>query len=255
MNAPILSAVSLALLCAVPAVAAAQEHTAPRSGTVSARGATLVRVDARAGSLRIVGRPDISEVRVSGTARANREKYLEGIRLVTDRVGDEVHVEAVIPEVTVFFGRVNRALDLVIEVPQGLALDVHDSSGAAEIRNVASLRLDDSSGEVEIANVAGDVRVEDSSGDLRIDRVGGEVRVRDSSGDVAILNVRRGVVIESDGSGELDVREVAGSVLVREDGSGAIRVDEVRGDVTVEDDGSGGIRVGRVLGAVRVPRS
>lgn len=231
---------ALAPLALAPAAAPAQlfgmggEHTAPRSAVEDARGVSAVRVHARAGSLRIEGRPGLSQVRVSGTARASERKYLEGIRLVTGRHGDVVTVEVEIPEVKVRFGNVNQALDLVIEVPEGVALDVRDSSGAAHVRRVAALRLEDGSGEVVVEDVRGDVRVEDGSGAISIARVGGQVRVRD-------------------GSGEIDVRDVRGSVAV-DDGSGALAVSDVGGNLTVERAGSGGVRVARVAGAVRLPR-
>lgn len=238
MSLRLLSALPLVLVsiaaCA-PAAAGAQDYTAPRSGTASARGASLVRVHARAGALRILGRPGISEVRVTGTARASRRGDLDGIRLVTRREGNEVQVSAEIPEQHGFLGG-QRALDLVVEVPAGIPLDVTDSSGEVEVRGVASLRLDDSSGEVDVDGVAGDVWVRDSSGALRI------------------RNVRGGVVVDEDSSGEIDVRDVARDVLVREDSSGGIRVDRIGGSFTVLHDGSGGIEVGRVAGGVRIPR-
>lgn len=250
---------ALAPLALAPAAACAQlgsgsDFTAPRSAVVDARGASAVRVHARAGSLRIKGRPGLTQVRVSGTARANKERYLEGIRLVTRREGDVVRVEVEIPEVRVAFGNVSRALDLVVEVPEGAALHVRDSSGATEIRGVAALRLDDGSGSVEIEDVRGDVRVEDGSGSLSIARVGGDLWVRDGSGEVEIRDVAKGVTVAEDGSGTLTVRDVRGSVAVLEDGSGEIRVSDVGGDLSVGRAGSGGVRVARVAGAVRLPR-
>ncbi|HEX2190747.1 MAG TPA: hypothetical protein VHG51_17700 [Longimicrobiaceae bacterium] len=256
MNVPTSAAVSLAFaLAAAPTVLAAQEHTAPRSAVVDARGASLVRVDARAGSLRVEGRPGLTEVRVRGTARANRERDLEGIRLIAERRGDQVHVEVVMPRETVLLGSIRRVLDLVVEVPEGIAADVDDSSGEAVIRRVGNLRVEDSSGELEIEDVRGDVRVTDSSGALSIVRVAGDVWVSDGSGELRVHDVRGGVTVDEDGSGEMDIRDVAGDVLVREDGSGGIRVDRVGGNLTVQDDGSGGVRVARVAGTVRLPRS
>jgi DUF4097 and DUF4098 domain-containing protein YvlB len=256
MNAPIRLAAALALAsAALPMSLAAQEHTAPRNAVVDARGATLVRVEARAGSLRVEGRPGLTEVRVTGVARANDRDYLEDIRLVTERAGDEVRVRVEIPDATGFFGRMQRTLDLTVEVPEGIAAHVDDSSGEAEIRGVGALRVEDSSGELTIEDVRGDLRVTDSSGGISVARVAGSVWVSDSSGEVRIRDVRRDVTVEEDSSGEIDVRDVRGSVRVREDSSGGIRVDNVGGDFTVDRDGSGGIRVGRVEGTVRVPRS
>ena len=258
MNVPTVSAASLALAlaaAALPAGLAAQQYTSPRDAVVDARGATRVRVSAAAGSLRIEGRPGLREVRIRGVARASDRKYLDAMRLVADRRGSEVRVEVEMPQVRVMLGRVQRVLDLVIEVPEGMAMDVGDSSGDVEIRRVGALRVDDSSGELTIEDVRGDVDVTDSSGGVSITQVAGGVRVSDSSGELSISGVRRDVVVDEDSSGEIDVRDVRGDVLVREDGSGGIRVDGIGGDLTVRDDGSGGVRVGRVAGTVRLPRN
>lgn len=257
MNAPTVAAASLALALGatvLPARLAAQEHTSPRDAVVDARGATRVRVDALAGSLRIEGRAGLREVRIRGVARANDRKYLDAMRLTADRSGGEVRVAVEIPEVRGFFGRVQRVVDLVIEVPEGMAMDVEDSSGETVVRRVGALRLRDSSGELTIEDVRGDLDVTDSSGGITIAQVAGGVRVTDSSGELSIRDVRRDVVVDEDSSGEIDVVGVGGDVLVREDGSGGIRVDRVGGDLTVRDDGSGGVQVGRVGGTVRVPR-
>jgi hypothetical protein len=256
MNVPTAAAASLALAlgAALPACLAAQEHTSPRDAVVDARGATRVRVDARAGSLRIEGRAGLREVRIRGVARASDRKYLDAMRLTADRSGGEVRVAVEIPEVRAVFGRVQRVLDLVIEVPEGMAMDVEDSSGETVVRRVGALRLRDSSGELTIEDVRGDLDVTDSSGGITISQVAGGVRVSDSSGELSIRGVRRDVVVDEDSSGEIDVRDVRGDVLVREDGSGGIRVDGVGGNFTVRDDGGGGVRVGRVAGTVRLPR-
>ncbi|HEX8274048.1 MAG TPA: hypothetical protein VF615_15530 [Longimicrobiaceae bacterium] len=257
MNAPTVAAASLALALGaalLPSHLAAQRHSSPRDAVVDARGATRLRVDALAGSLRIEGRPGLREVRIRGVARANDRKYLDAMRLAADRSGSEVRVAVEIPEVRVLLGRVQRVLDLVIEVPEGMAVDVDDSSGETEIRRVGALRVKDSSGELVIEDVRGDLDVTDSSGGVSIAQVAGGVRVTDSSGELRIRDVRGAVVVDEDSSGEIDVRDVRGDVLVREDGSGGIRVDGVGGNLTVRDDGSGGVRVGRVAGTVRVPR-
>lgn len=258
MNVPTAAAASLALAfaaAALPPQLAAQQHTSPRDAVVDARGAARVKVEAGAGLLRIEGRPGLREVRIRGVARASDRKYLDAMRLVADRRGSEVRVAVEIPEVRVTFGRVQRVLDLVIEVPEGMAMDVDDSSGETEIRGVGDLRVDDSSGELTIEDVRGDLDVTDSSGNVSIAQVAGGVRVSDSSGELSISGVRRDVVVDEDSSGGIDVRDVRGDVLVREDGSGGIRVDGVGGNLTVRDAGSGGVRVGRVAGTVRVPRS
>jgi hypothetical protein len=207
-------------------------HRAPREATVQAGGARRIRVIARAGDLKIQGRQGASTVAVHGTACSSRESGLAEIKLIAERRGDEIYVEASMPEE--WFGGA-RGLDLTLEVPSSLPLDVEDGSGSAEIRDVAALKIGDGSGELQIENVAGEVRVTDGSGDIVIDRAGS-------------------VLIEEDGSGGIRITGVKGSVVVRDDGSGSIEVSDVGGDFAVEHDGSGGIEHEGVRGAVTIPR-
>lgn len=229
---------SAAFLVAAPAVRAQSDddgrYTAPRNATVDARGATVVRIHAEAGILRVEGRRGVGEVRVKGTARASRERDLDDIQLVAERRGNVVEVRADIPEVRMSMRNGYRGLDLVLEVPDDIALDVEDGSGDVEIRDVGDVDLRDGSGGIELTNV-GAAQVEDGSGELKI---------RNARGDVTI----------SDGSGTIDVRTVGGTVTVRADGSGSIDVSDVGGDFVVERDGSGGLAWTQVKGDVRVPR-
>jgi len=205
----------------------------PREKTVDAAGATKVRVEAKAGSLRITG----------------DRRSLEKVQLRGERSGEEVRIVVDIPD-----GWSNGgALDLEVRVPAGLAVDVEDGSGEVEVDGVASLRLRDGSGEVDVTDVDGDVYVHDGSGELDIVDVEGSVVLEDGSGEIDVEDVRGGVTIERDGSGEIDIRGVEGDVVIRRDGSGDIHAADVGGDFTVEKDGSGDITHERVEGQVKVP--
>jgi hypothetical protein len=238
-----------------------------RQDEVDAAGATLVRVDAKAGSLKIMGEAGLDEVQARGTACAENQSALEKVQLRADRSGDEVRVVVEMPE-----GRGSGgALDLELRVPEGLAIDVRDSSGETEIDGVASLVLEDGSGEIDVTDVAGDVRIRDGSGEIDLIDVGGDVSIHDGSGEIEIRDVEGSVVLE-DGSGEIEVEDVRGNVtveddssggieisgvgknvLIRRDSSGGIRVEDVGGDFTVEKDGSGGIEHEGVKGKVDIP--
>ena len=230
------------------------EYTAPRSATIGTSGATSIRVEARAGTLRIEGREGITEARASGTARASSRSLLEDIKLVAEREGNEVVIRVEIPEMNGGRGW-NRmaALDLLIEVPTTIALDVSDSSGDAEVRGVASLDIEDSSGNLHVEKIAGPVRIHDSSGDITVRDSPGEVVIDDSSGGIDVREVGT-LTIERDSSGEIEASRVTGAVIVRSDGSGGIDVDDVGGDFTVRKDGSGGISYSNVKGTVDIPR-
>jgi hypothetical protein len=239
----------------------------PRQAEEDAAGATLVRVEAKAGSLRITGEAGLDKVLARGTACAEDQSALEKVQLRVDRSGDEVRVVVEMPEGWGSGG----ALDLELRVPEGLAIEVHDGSGETEIDGVASLVLEDGSGEIDVTGVAGDVRIRDGSGEIDLIDVGGDVSIHDGSGEIDVRDVEGSVALE-DGSGEIEVEDVRGSVtveddssggieisgvgkdvLIRRDSSGGIRVEDVSGDFTVEEDGSGGIEHEGVKGQVHIP--
>lgn len=232
----------------------ADEVTAPRSARIAIAGARVVRIRAGAGYLRIQGRPDITEVRATGTARASSQEILRQIQLVARRSGDAVEIETVFPddEQRSFWSGYQASLDVTVEVPGSVPLDVTDGSGDVVARSVGALTLTDGSGDVEIDN-AGATAITDGSGDLTVQQARGDVRVSDGSGDIRITGVRGSVTIPGDGSGDIDVADVTGSVAVERDGSGSVTVERVAGDFTVRTKGSGPVRYSGVRGRVSVP--
>ena len=74
------------------------DYTAPRNADVDARGARTIRIEAAAGFLKVEGRKDIDQVHVKGMARASRRGWLDNIKLIAERRGDEVFIKADIPE-------------------------------------------------------------------------------------------------------------------------------------------------------------
>jgi hypothetical protein len=233
MRITLLSAASLVLL---PIAASAQEYDAERNSTVNAGGATSIRIDARAGQLRVTGRTDLTEVRVRGTARASTRDLVDAIKLEAVRNGTQVEVRAVLPESRDWRWDEQALLDLVIEVPAAMAVEI-----------------DDTSGDLTVESVSGKIRVEDNSGNIRVRDVG-DVWISDSSGDIEVRGVKGSVDIEDDSSGEIEVYDVIGSVRVGRDSSGSIDVSRVGGDFTVERDGSGSIDHADVKGKVDIPR-
>jgi hypothetical protein len=210
-----------------------------RNADVAVGGARSVRIDAAAGSLRVEGRSGLSEVRVRGTARTNRRERLRDIRLIAERRGSEIYVKADIPSTDGDEWRSGdgpqMALDLVIEVPDNLALDVDDGSGEAAFMNTGRLQLEDGSGEIEIRGARGSVEIDDGSGEITIDGVDGDVRISDGSGEINITNVSGSVTIDDDGSGSIDVRRVTGNFVVVSDGSGGITHADIRGRIEVPE--------------------
>ena len=240
-----------------PVAARAQsgnEFSAPRNAVVNAAGARRIRVEAGAGTLRVEGKAGLTQVQVKGTASASSESILRDIKLVAERRGDEIFIKSEMPEGDFsWFGSrsSSAALDLTIEVPQGLDANIADGSGALDVRNVGSLEAEDGSGEFEVDG-ATSVRITDGSGNLVIKNVKGDVRVRDGSGDIVARNVAGSFTVESDGSGGIFATDIQGSVVVERDGSGEIHASRV-GELRVASKGSGGITYDAVKGRVDVP--
>jgi hypothetical protein len=223
-----------------------------REATFDASGAERVRIQAGAGTLEVTGVPG-SEVRAEGLACGSSREILDEVRLEISRAGSTVHVEARMPEQTGSWFDARARLDLSIELPEDLAVELEDSSGTLEVTDVRSLVLDDGSGSTRIARVAGELSIEDGSGSIEVDEVGGDVRLKDGSGSIELREIGGDVDIIEDGSGSIAATSVVGSVRVRRDGSGSITVRDVGGDFTVEDDGSGSIDHDGVQGRVRIP--
>lgn len=238
---------------------ALEDYTSPRNADVPVAGARSIRIEAAAGILKVEGRQGLDQVHVRGTAKSDRKSRLDGIKLIAERRGDEIFIKADMPDDhDGYFGRNgndwdNIALDLVIEVPTSLPLDVDDGSGEAEFNNTGAIELEDGSGEIRVKGAHGDVRISDGSGSIIIEGVQGSVRVSDGSGEIRGRDVTGNFVVEEDGSGNIDVSSVGGTMRVESDGSGNIDVDRVTGDFVVDHDGSGSIRYDTVKGSVRIP--
>ena len=234
---------------------AQNSYSAPRNAVVDAAGARSVEVEAAAGSLRVEGKPGLRQVQVTGTALASSQQILSQIRLIAERRGDVVFIKADMPDDDDRSWRDNysAALDLVIEVPQGMNADIGDGSGDAKILNVGSLEMSDGSGSLSVIGAAGTVRITDGSGDLTIENVGGDVRVEDGSGDINVRNVTGSFIVETDGSGGIYATDVKGSVVVQNDGSGSIEVNKVGKDLRVDNKGSGDIQYADVSGQIDIP--
>ena len=124
-------------------------------------------------------------------------------------------------------------IDLTIEVPEHLNLDVEDGSGSINISGVASLKLKDGSGSINIRNVNGKVEIDDGSGSIDIKHVESDVSIDDGSGSIHVRNVS-GKVTVSDGSGSINVNK-ADSFELLSDGSGSVNVDNIAGKVIMDN--------------------
>lgn len=234
-------------------------------------GVELLDLSARAGDLKIEG-SSRGDIRLTARLCSNEADALARMDVVDERDGDTLRISAQIPWDEDNFDPRYAYIDLHLQVPEQLLIDLRDSSGDIDIRRAAIRRLQDSSGAIELEDgrtdltlldTSGEIRIKrhrgsvtitDSSGDMHAEDIHGEVRVlSDSSGDIDFRKVSGAVTIDRDSSGDIDIHDVA-SVRIGSDSSGSIDVRHVRGDVEIDEDSSGNIDVTTVAGNFRVGR-
>lgn len=241
-------------LLALPMTALARDDckfSAERKGGIDTTGAERVEVRARAGDLTV--RPASgTALGAAGRACASRQGLLDQTQLHVKREGDVVLVHVQTPENMSGIGIFYAYLDLHVVVPEGLQVEITDSSGDMSLEGVRVVRITDSSGDITARQLPDDIEINDSSGDVRVEDAAGAVRVEDSSGDIVIRGAGS-VHVPRDSSGDMSIERVAGDVRIDQDSSGDVFVSGVGGNLEFIADGSGVVRVTDVKGTVRLP--
>lgn len=230
-------------------------YSAERTVTLAASASRQLRLEAGSGELDVVGVAGLDQVRAVGRACASDEDYLQDLQLTLEARGEDIALTAHYPDRSgrSWFGEDYARIDLRVEIPKGMSVDLEDSSGGMTVAGTGELHIFDSSGSIRVEDVAGRLSIRDSSGEISISRVQGDVDIEDGSGGIDVQDVTGSVRLD-DGSGEMSVTGVERDVTVADDGSGSIEVRNVTGDFTVRHDGSGSIRYSSVQGSVDVPR-
>ena len=207
-----------------------EEHTY----SLPARGLDRLDLTAKSGILVVEGRAGLDEVRVDAVFCASDEENLEALDVTVEAVSSTARLETIHPDwQSRSRGRNYARIDLTIQVPAGMAADISDGSGGAELSGLGDLDLRDGSGSLQIDDISGWLRVADGSGDIEVRGVDGDVEVEDGSGSVYLRDID-GDVRLSDGSGEARINEVTGSVIVSEKGSGRVNASDIEGDLRVD---------------------
>ena len=212
-------------------------------------------ITAAAGELEVIGVSGSDNAVISGKACVSKEDWLEGSKIHTE-TGKRASIEVELPNASgwSFTGSSYATMDLKVEVPQDLTLDIRDSSGEMLLKNIAAVEIKDSSGEIEIEDARGAITINDSSGEIDIDGAEGDVTIEsDSSGDIYARDVSGSFHVVRDSSGDIRVSHVSKDVVVERDSSGDIRATDVGGDFRVLKDGSGDIVANDVQGEVDIP--
>lgn len=246
------SSVLLLAAWALPACAwDSCDNEAEREASAALDGIERVEILARAGDLVVEGRGGASSVEVTGKACASSKSLLQEIHIKTEKSGSTLRVIADIPKTKGWNSQAR--MDLRIELPNDIRVDVDDSSGDFRAEGVQLGKVDDGSGDITIRSSSGDLDLDDGSGDIRISDFRGDVRFEDGSGDARLADIDGSVHVTSDGSGDLTMEKVTGTVKVDSDGSGDIFAGDVGGDFLVASAGSGDVRHRQVAGRVDTP--
>lgn len=247
----------LALLASSNLYAWSCAHEEKIQVTVDLSSSQLLSVLAGAGDLEIRGNPGGNVAVATGRVCASRAEWLNEAEIVTQE-GAEATIAVSLPDVDSGWnisGNRYVYMDLVIEVPDTIALDVKDSSGDIDITNTSTVTLNDSSGDIDLEDITGDIFLNDSSGDIDLRDINGNVTVvQDSSGDVYGQDILGMVLIERDSSGDIRFEDVRDDFIVERDSSGDIVARSVGGDFKVLRDSSGGISHRNVSGMVDIPK-
>lgn len=229
------------------------DFEAERRVALAASADEWLRLSAGSGELSVQGREGLTRVQAVARACASDERSLDELTLTLERVDRDVVLSAHYPDRSRGWDNEYARLDLVVEVPLHMAVDIDDSSGSMEVGGTGETRIDDSSGSILVRQVEGPLWIDDSSGEIDVRGVSGDVEIEDGSGELDVADVL-GTVHVRDGSGSISVFDVQRDVVIDSDGSGSISVRDVRGDFRVGRDGSGGIRYSGIGGQVDIPR-
>jgi DUF4097 and DUF4098 domain-containing protein YvlB len=147
--------------------------------------------------------------------------------------------------------KADAKIDLTVEVPKSLNVDIDDGSGSIFVTGIAkNLKIVDGSGSIEILVTAGPVSISDGSGAIDLTDITGNLEVKDGSGKINIERVKGNVYIV-DGSGSMTIKDVDGSLTVT-DGSGSIEISDVTQNVFIKEAGSGTLEIDGVKGKVEM---
>ncbi len=232
-----------------------------RTLTLKATELKSFEIDVSAGSLTVIGKQNINEIQVSAELRVNEGEF----ELELEQSGDSATLRTEVGDGG-WFGE-SPYINLVVEVPQRMAIDITDGSGFIKLHSINNaVKIKDGSGSIEVADISGNLKIKDGSGSLDVNKVDGSVWVDDGSGSIEVRNVTGPVEIEDgsggivvtnlkstlnieDGSGSMSVSNIDGHVTI-DDGSGSIDLNHLENGVTILEEGSGGLSMSNVRGDV-----
>ena len=253
-----LKLLTCALLLA-PSLALADEcrFEAPRDASLDMTGIHTIVIDIGHHTLHVNGSTSGAS-KIHGRACASSTDRLAELQITQHREGDRLFISTADNHNVNFFGLFGSHygyLDLQMEIPNSVAVELDVGSGDAFVSNVAQLDAGVGSGDLDVNSVRGSFAAHVGSGDIKAHDVGETHVTSIGSGDFTANLVRGNLSIGSIGSGDADLRAVGGNVDVQSIGSGDLRVNGVARDLHVASVGSGDVDHVAVAGKVDIPRS
>ncbi|BFL81705.1 hypothetical protein LFREDSHE_01550 [Shewanella baltica] len=195
-----------------------------------------------AGSLEIIGVGGLTQIKLVADIYSNDDSK---VILTLEKKANKAKLKADFEQSG--FNNYSPYIDLKLQVPANLALDIDDGSGAILISKMtADINVKDGSGEL-IINGGNNVSIDDGSGDIEVSQINGNLAVEDGSGAIKVTDVRGNIAID-DGSGNIEVANVQSPVTIT-DGSGDINVFNTKG-LTILAAGSGDVKFNKIDGPV-----
>ena len=198
-----------------------------------------------AGSLEIIGVEGLTQIKLVADIYKKKTAYDSKLILTLEKKANKAKLKADFEQSG--FNNYSPYIDLKLQVPANLALDIDDGSGAILISKMtADINVKDGSGEL-IINGGNNVSIDDGSGDIEVSQINGNLTIDDGSGAIKVTDVRGNIAID-DGSGNIEVANVQSPVTIT-DGSGDINVFNTKG-LTILAAGSGDVKFNKIDGPV-----
>lgn len=198
-----------------------------------------------AGSLEIIGVEGLTQIKLVADIYSNKDSNDSKLILTLEKKANKAKLKADFEQNG--FNNYSSYIDLKLQVPANLALDIDDGSGAILISKMtADINVKDGSGEL-IINGGNNVSIDDGSGDIEVSKISGNLTIDDGSGAIKVTDIRGNIAID-DGSGNIEVANVQSAVTIT-DGSGNINVFNTKG-LTILAAGSGDVTFNKIDGPV-----
>ena len=244
MNKTVIASLLAASTLLTGCVVVAKTHQAnfhqQKTLTIQANNLNELVIDAGAGSLKVIGSKDQTNIMVTADIYTD-ENRPNAFDLSLEKSGIHAELVAKNHNTSGFWKGSSPRIDLLVSLPNGVKLAIDDGSGVIEVTGMNSaIDIKDGSGDIYIDQGRDMLNIEDGSGSVYVKSFDGDSEIEDGSGSIELNNLHGNLVLD-DGSGSVNIQQVTGNVTIN-DGSGELRVEDVSGVVSI-DDGSGGITV------------